>query len=220
MEAAKKSGLVFGKEKCKIASPEIECFGMTWSRNGVKSSVEKCDSIRNRPPPTNVKELQSFLGLLQYLAPFLPHLTEKTHLLRTLTRKGVDGTWTAEHQRAYEELKNAITDDMHLQYFNTTKPAEIEVDASTKGLVAALIQEGKPVSFASKALTPTETRYANIERELLSVVYALKKFHTYIYCKAVAVYSDHKPLEHMYTKKTTVRDTFQTAEDAAPDLTI
>ena len=90
---------------------------------------------------------------------------------------------------------------MTLTYFDPNIPAKIEVDASMNGLGAALIQSGKPIAFSSNALTPTESRYANIERELLAVVYGLEKFHTYVFGKSVTVYSDHKPLENIILKQ-------------------
>lgn len=76
-------------------------------------------------------------------------------------------------QRAFQEIKDAIHNDAYLRYFDPKQPCELEVDASAKGLGAALMQNGMPIAFASKSLTPAETRYANIERELLSVVFAL-----------------------------------------------
>ena len=89
---------------------------------------------------------------------------------------------------------------MCLRYFDPNKPASIEVDASSLGLGAALIQDNKPVAFASKALTPTESNYANIERELLAVVFGLERFHTFVYGKPLVVFSDHKPLENIIKK--------------------
>ena len=71
--------------------------------------------------------------------------------------------------------------DMTLQYFDTHKPVIIQVDASQKGLGAALLQDGCPVTFASKALTPTEQHYANIECEMLACVFGAEQFHTYVF---------------------------------------
>lgn len=89
---------------------------------------------------------------------------------------------------------------MTLQYYDPLKPTTIEVDSSLQGLGAALLQEGKPIAFASKSLSDTEKRYANIERELLSVVFGCERFHTYIYGKDVTILSDHKSLENITQK--------------------
>ena len=89
---------------------------------------------------------------------------------------------------------------MSLTYFNSSKERSLQVDASNKGLRAVLLQEGKPIAFASKALTETEQRYANIERELLAVVFGCGQFRTYLYGCKFQVESDHKPLEMISQK--------------------
>ena len=76
----------------------------------------------------------------------------------------------------------------------------IQVDASQVGLGTALLQNNKPVCFASKALTDAECRYANIEREMLAVVFGVKRFCTYIYGQSFTIKSDHKPLESISRK--------------------
>ena len=201
MHVAKQYGLVFRSEKCKTHQTSISFYGLLWSKDGMQPDPRKCDEIHNRPAPHNVQELQSFLGLVQYLAPFVPQISEKTHILRQLCRKGVEWDWTAECEKAFVKLKNEFSADLQLRYFNPSQPVEIEVDASTKGLGAALIQNHKPIAFVSKALSGAETRYANIERELLAVVFGLERFHTYVYGKPVTILSDHKPLESIHLRQ-------------------
>ena len=94
---------------------------------------------------------------------------------------------------------------MCLQYFDPAKPVRLQVDASKGGLGAVLIQndpngKGKPIAFASKSLTPAETRYANIERKMLAVVFGCMKFHHYLYGRWFICESDHKPLEDIHLK--------------------
>ena len=201
LKVAEQEGLVFRAEKCCVRQESINFYGLIWSKDGMQPDPRKCDEINRRPPPTNVQELQSFLGLVQYLSPFVPLLAEKTKILRQLLKKEVPYEWSIDHQRSFEELKQAIHSDTKLRYFDTSSPVTLEVDASQHGLGAALIQNGKPIAFASKSLTPAETRYANIEREMLSVVFALEHFHCFIYGKAVTVLSDHKPLESIHLKQ-------------------
>ena len=87
-----------------------------------------------------------------------------------------------------------------LSYFDPVKPAILQVDASQEALGAALVQDGHPIAYASKSLTDTEKRYANIERELLACVFGAERFHTYIFGKEFVIESDHKPLD-MISKK-------------------
>ena len=201
LNVAQQEGLVFRLEKCHIRQSCINFFGLMWSKDGKQPEQKKCDDIHNRPPPENVQELQSFLGLVQYMSPFIPKLSDKTKILRQLLKKGIPFEWSIDHQNAFEELKQHVSVDTKLRYFDTQSPVTLEVDASLQGLGAALIQNGKPVAFASKTLSPCETRYANIERELLSVVFALEYFHCFIFGKPVTVISDHKPLENIHLKQ-------------------
>ena len=103
----------------------------------------------------------------------------------------------------FDRIKNLISEEVTLTYFDPEKETVLQVDASTKGLGATFLQEDKPVAFASKALTDVESRYANIERELLAVVYGCEKFHTYLYGRSFTVQSDHKPLESIHLKHLT-----------------
>lgn len=88
-----------------------------------------------------------------------------------------------------------------LAYYDVLKPLEIQCDASETGLGAALLQNGQPVSFASRALTPTEIRYAQMEKEMLAIVFALKKFHQYSFGRATKIITDHKPLQSILKKQ-------------------
>lgn len=81
-----------------------------------------------------------------------------------------------------------------LKYNNPKEELTVQCDASDKGLGAALIQKGQPIAFASHALTDRETCYAQIEKDMLAVVFTLNKFDQYIYGRPVTVQSDHKPL--------------------------
>ena len=97
-------------------------------------------------------------------------------------------------QEAFDKLKSVITSAPVLAYFAKSKETVLRVDASSTGLGAVIMQEGKPVAFRSKTLTPLEKMYANIERELLAIVWGAQKFHTYVYGRRIIVETDHKPL--------------------------
>ena len=93
-----------------------------------------------------------------------------------------------------------ITAEPVLKYDDQSKELTLQVDASDTGLGAALIQEGRPIAYTSRSLSDAETRYAQIEKELLAVVFGLEKFHLHTYGRQVKVQSDHKPLEIIATK--------------------
>lgn len=200
MERTRMAGIKLNQEKCIIKTSECSFFGMLYTSSGVKPDPEKVIAIQNMEPPKDKKELHTFLGMVNYLAPFMPNLASHTAPLRELLRDNVDYQWSPSHTRAFDILKCQISTETTLSYYDRSKAVVLQVDASSKGLGAVLLQENKPIAFASKALTPAESRYANIERELLAVVYGCEKFHTYLYGRQFVVESDHRPLEQIQKK--------------------
>ena len=122
--------------------------------------------------PTDVERVQRINGVVNYLAKFLPKLSDVTEPIRQLTRKDVPWNWSASQENAFQEMKSLVKKAPVLAYFDNKKTVHIQCDASERGLGAALLQNGKPVSFASRALTDTETRYAQIEKELFAIVFS------------------------------------------------
>lgn len=200
MDRTREVGLRLNPNKCKIRQEEIKFFGHIITGNGIKPDPDKIAAIAQMPAPQSVEELQTLLGMANYLARFIPSLATTTAPLRDLTKKDVDFLWNHEHTNAFNKLKDEIITAKGLSYFDPAKPTTIQTDASTRGLGATLMQDGQPVGYASKSLTDTETRYCNIEREMLAIVFGLERFHHYVYGRQVTIESDHKPLESI-TKK-------------------
>ena len=201
MERCVGKGLKLNPEKIRIKEPEIKFFGVICSADGVRADPKKTSALLDMPAPTNRQELLSFLGLATYMGTFIPNLSNKTAPLRELTAKNAIFQWTPNHQQAFNDVKNAITAETTLSYFDPSKPITVQVDASMAGLGAALIQEDRPVAFASRALSDTESRYANIEREMLAVIFGCERFYHFIFGQEVTVESDHKPLESIHLKR-------------------
>ena len=200
MQVATQHGLVFNWEKCQIKRDRIRFFGLVFDKHGAHPDAQRVTAMRAIEPPRSKKELQEFLGIATYMSPFIPNLSALTEPLRNLLKKDRVFAWSPSHQKAFQKTKDAICRDVTLAYFDPRKEVVLEVDASTQGLGAALMQEGQPIAFASKSLTDAESRYANIEREMLAVVYACEKFHAYVYGREFTVLSDHKPLEMITLK--------------------
>lgn len=121
--------------------------------------------------------------------------------IRRLSKKGEPWAWGEEQRRVFQEAKQLVMTAPTLAYYNPKKGLTVQCDASEKGLGAALLQDGQPVSFASRALAPTECRYAQIEKEMLAVVFALNKFHQYTFGRHARVIADHKPLQAISGKQ-------------------
>ncbi|PIK51509.1 hypothetical protein BSL78_11614 [Apostichopus japonicus] len=176
MKVAREKGLVFNYEKCEIKKPSIKFFGSIYDSQGVHPDPEKVKAIEKIEAPSNKKELQEFMGIATYMSPFVPNLSTCSSPLRSLLKADTEFHWTNSHNQSFNQIKELIRKQVILAYFDPNKESVIEVDASMKGIGCVLLQDSKPVYFASKALTETEQRYANIEREMLAVVYACEGF--------------------------------------------
>ena len=200
-ERASNLGLKFNLEKCSFLQDNIAFFGVIIGKEGVSMDPSKVDAIKTAPPPKHASELKSFLGLATFCSRFVPDFSTKTSVLRDLLKKNTPFIWQDKHDKAFSELKEAISQNVLLSYFDLTKPCTIVSDASDHGLGAVLLQEQqgilKPIAFASRSLSIQERKYATTERECLSLVFAVTKFHNYIFGKRFTAIVDHKPLESL-----------------------
>jgi hypothetical protein len=201
MERAREKGVVFNKDKLQFKCERVSFFGHTWTRQGIKPDNKKVSAILDMQPPEDVKTLQSFLGLVSYLTRYSGRLATLSSPLRDLTKQDTAYSWGPEHDHALNEIKKEVSSLGVLRYFDPEAETTIQTDASLRGIGAVLLQDGQPVCYASKALTETEQRYSNIEREALGVVWGLERFHYFIYGKKCTVHTDHKPLEAIFKKK-------------------
>ena len=204
MERIREKGVKINKEKMKLHLTEIKYMGHLLTTEGIKPDPAKVQGLKDMPEPSDTSEVKRFLGTANYLAKFVPHLSSLAEELRDVTQDIDDDNFTfgEQQKKAFEALKDAISEDTLLRYYDPNKPAIIECDASTKGLGAMLTQEGKPISFSSRTLTDTEEKYHPMELECLAVIFACSKFDQYIYGKTdLQIFSDHRPLESIFKKE-------------------
>ena len=199
-ERAREKSVRFNRNKIQLRVRECKYIGHVLTPDGVRPDPDKVKAISDMRTPADAKELHRLQGMVTYLSKFVPHLADMTAPLRQLLRKGATWTWTSQNEQAFNNIKQAVASAPVLQYFDPSKPVVIQTDASSTGLGSCLMQDGKPIEFTSRALTDAETRYAQIEKELLAIVFACIKFHQYIYGRPVVVQSDHKPLEGVFQK--------------------
>ena len=197
LNRAREFGLKLNSKKCQVRKDQVPYVGHLLTSDGLKPDPEKVRAVEAMQPPRNVKELRTFLGFIQYLGKFLPNLAAESAPLRQLLEKEVVWHWNKEQQQSFKTLKHMVTKSPVLGYYNPNKPVTLTVDASANGLGAVLLQENKPIAYASRALTVAQQKYAQIEKELLAIVYACQKFHQYVYGRTVHMESDHKPLERI-----------------------
>ena len=200
LRRCKSKGIKLNRAKTQLRKTEISFLGHKITSNGLMADPTKVEAILKMEPPTDVKGIQRLGGMVNYLGKFLPHLSDVMEPLRKLTHHDVEWEWTDVHDKAFYNVKKLICEAPVLQYYDPNMDLTIQCDASQKGLGAVLMQCGKPIAYASRALTDTETRYAQIEKEALSIVFSLEKFHDYVFGRNTVVENDHKPLETIVLK--------------------
>lgn len=175
-------------------------MGHIISGNEIKPNSNNIKAISAISSPVNRTEVLRILGLLKFFSKFIPNLSELTANIRNLTKKNVPFLWTSKHEAELSLLKILISTPPILKIFDPKKPIVIQCDASSEGLGCCLLQEGHPIAFASRCLTNSEKKWAQIEKELCAIVFAFQKFHYYVYGYNVLVQTDHKPLIPIFSK--------------------
>ena len=200
LQRAKSYNLRLNFEKVKVRKPEVQYVGHIISAEGLKPDPEKVKAMKDMPPPETKEDVRRFLGSIQYLAKFLPMLAYVETPLRELTRKEVIFHWDKPQADAFQKLKDMCCKAPVLAYYDVNKEVTIQCDASKEAVGAVLLQEGRPVAYASRKLRESEINWAPIEKEMLAIVFSTQKFREYILGKTTVVQTDHKPLEIIFRK--------------------
>ena len=141
-----------------MKSDRIKFFGNHLSSNGLDPEPNTIAAIIDMSPPTYTLELQTFLAVINYLSRYTADLATKTAVLRDLTKKESIFEWGPAHQKAFDSVKEAIANAVTLANFDSCKPVIIQTDASKRGVGATLLQDGRPVAYASKSLTQKQPK--------------------------------------------------------------
>ena len=156
------------------------------------------------------------------MSQFLAFLSDLCVPLQSLLKKETEFVWMPVHQKAFDEIKLHVSNDVKLQFYDSSKPLKTEVDTSKKGIGAVMLQEDtiminhdsnrdskscseiptnlRPISYATKTLSRTDSNYSNIEHELLGLLFAVTHFKHFTYGRLVHVITDHKPLVSLFRK--------------------
>ena len=219
-DANRERNLVLNAEKVRYKLHEVSFMGCLLTDEGMKPDPRKVEAVLDMPMPTDVEGVRRLMGTVQYLGTFVKGLTNLTAPLRELTRKDSEFTWNESHTKAVRAIHVKLSNAPVLRYYDMAKRVTIQADESQTGLGAALMQDDQPISYASRAMTDTERNYAQIEKELLAIVFACERFNDYIYGRNVVhVETDHKPIESIFKKKTTYgTETFAAHETATAEV--
>ena len=159
------------------------------------------EAIQKMPNPFNKQDIRRLLGMVNYLQKFSPNLSSVTAPLRELLKEENMFQWREDvEEKCFKDVKEVLSSPPVLKYFDPDQDLELQCDASEKGLGACLMQGGQAIAYASRSLTSTEQQYAQIEKEMLAIVYGTEKFEQYVYGRQVKVETDHKPIESIMKK--------------------
>ena len=196
IQRIEEAGLKLKPVKCHFARSEVEYLGHLVTPEGLKTNHRLVEAVAMFPTPTDVSEVRRFLGLASYYRRFIDGFARIAAPIRELTRKNSVFSWTVVCEKAMKTLKEKLTSSPVLAYPSFDKPFTVETDACINGLGAVLQQlqgDSKlhPVAYASRSLTDAERNYSITELEALAVVWALTRFHSYLYGQSVTVVTDH-----------------------------
>ena len=192
-------GIHLKRPKCNFLRPCVEYLGHLIDSQGLRATKSKVEAIVNAPIPQNVQQLRSFLGLLNYYGKFIPNLASIIHPLNALLRNDCKWKWSKECMEAFNRAKEILVSSDVLVHYDPKLPIKVAGDASAYGVGAVLshvMEDGseRPIAFASRTLSTSERNYAQVEKEALSLIFSVKKFHPYLYGRQFTIVTDHKPL--------------------------
>ncbi|GAB0092892.1 uncharacterized protein DMENIID0001_079420 [Sergentomyia squamirostris] len=197
-------------KKCQFFKREIKFLGHIISSDGVRPNPEKLRALENAPQPKDLKQLQAFLGLMNYYGKFIHDLADKLRplydLLMEENRDGDILKWEAKHTQCFEMCKQLLTSESILTHYDPRLDIVLAVDASPDGLGAVLshvFQDGteRPVFFASRTLTDVERNYSQLDKEAAAIIYGIKRYYKFVYGHRFVIYTDHKPLISIFDPK-------------------
>ena len=195
LQCCRKVGIRLNKMKFQTGLNSVDFIGHRVTPTGMKPDPEKVRAILDMEAPKDVSSVRRFIGTVNYLARFLPHLSQTLQPLQNLLQKDVPFNWSGAQEEAFDHIKQKIASSPVLAFFQPDAPITLQNNASEYRLGAVLMQKDKPVAYASRSLKPAERNNAQIEKEMLAIVFGLEKFHHYTYgVPGVTVVTDHKPL--------------------------
>ncbi|RDB15414.1 Transposon Ty3-G Gag-Pol polyprotein [Hypsizygus marmoreus] len=213
LEALRAANLFCSLKKSILFTTEIDFLGHHISPRGIEADASKVERILNWPRPRSAKDVRRFLGLVRYIATFLPALAEFTSILTPLTRKECNTFfpgWSPTHQNAFDQIKSLIVSRECLTTINHDNPGANKIyvtcDASLRRTGAVLSfgeswEAARPVAFESRQLRGPELHYPVHEQEMLSIMRAITKWRSDLLGTHIHIYTDHKTLENFDTQR-------------------
>ena len=205
LEVIKRCGLQLKLAKCEFMKDDVIYLGNRITKDGTSPVTEKVEAIAAAPIPRNVTELKSFLGILNYYHRYIPNAATLLEPLHSLLRKEITWRWGKKQDDAFKRIKDSLCDKQVLIHYDPEKELIMSCDASPYGLGVVLahrLEDGteRPIEYASRSLSTAERNYSHLQKEALSIIYGITRFHQYCFGRRFEIYSDHKPLEGLFSE--------------------
>ncbi|KAG0736676.1 hypothetical protein G6F23_010807 [Rhizopus arrhizus] len=199
--------MILKSNKCLFARSEVEVLGFLVSKFGIKPHPQNVEKILKFPTPKSKTDIRAFVSLAGFYGRHVQSFGELVVSLNKLLKKNEPFVWTQEQEQAFKTLKECIINAVQLKYSDPSKPYKLYTDASDIGVGAVLAQldeelnEDRPICFLSRKLLPNEMNYPIVEKELLAVIYALKKLRKYLLDKIFTLYTDNTAVRFLFFKR-------------------
>ena len=191
--------------KCEFSKFQTTFLGHIISAEGIKPDPEKIQAIRDFNTPKNKKQLQGFLGTVNFSAKFSKNISEAITPMLELVKKGVKWHWNEKHQAAFEKVKTLLSTEIMLHFPDYTQPYYLQTDASDYAIGAVLYQQDheiiKIIACGSRTLRGSELNYFTTEKELLALIWALEKYHHFLWGATIIHRTDHMALTFLRSCK-------------------
>ena len=194
------NNLTLNAEKIPFKQSQVSFYGHYWLKQGISLDPKKIEALNHMEFQLDKETMRSFLGMVNYLNRYSALSAHLAAPLSTLMHQAIDYKPSKEHYDNFKRLKIEVSNMRALPYFDVNAETTLQMDASKKGLGACIIQKGKVVCYASRALTKTEQNYQNLEREALGTIWGIEKFHYFLYGKEFTLKTNQKALVSIYKK--------------------
>lgn len=206
LERLRDVGLRVKYEKCSFLQDSITYVGFVIDKYGLHPDPNKVKAIVDAAAPTDVSQLRSFLGLVNYYSKFMPNISTTLAPLYELLKKGVVWNWARKCEKAFEAIKKIIVSKRVLAHYDPGLPLVLSVDSSAYGIGSILAHrypngEERPICFSSRTLNKQERSRSVLDKEALAIVSGVSKYHHYLYGRHFIIKTDHKPLLFIFGSK-------------------
>ena len=206
-ERVRSAGLTIRPSKCKVGFSNVDYLGYIVGEGEISPNPEKLFHIQNTPRPVTKKQVRSFLGMVGFYNKFIPNFSTVAAPLTDITKRGCPNkvVWTDAQEKAFSYFKKVLSSGPILRLPDLSRDFILQTDASEVGIGAVLLESYDnqyfPVAYASKKLARSELNYSVIEKECLALIWAVKKFHVYLYGKEFILETNHQPLIYLRKAK-------------------